>query len=253
MLSIQNISTDDNHIFFKWTSKRSYLKSSTLWTAPKTATRMQTWIQASSPSSDSKIWLRSRHAPQDIGDWWNTFSRRCRMLCSQTACKWESWMRFGHSQWKPKRCLSWLNNSVTTLFITVVVFLLDDQICRNTFSNHSTSICRNKAVLQWRWLIIDEISMISSQLLAEIDMSLRNIARRNGSRKLSAAGDVQPFGCINVRFMNDLWQLAPHRRRECKSESLMRFGHSLWGTKRCLAIAKKTFAVGFIMFVISCS
>ena len=30
-------------------------------------------------------------------------------------------------------------------------------------------------VLQWRWLIIDEISMVSSKLLAEVDTKLRSI------------------------------------------------------------------------------
>ena len=67
----------------------------------------------------------------------------------------------------------------------------------------------DKAVLQWRWLIIDEISMISSQLLAEIDMALRNIVRSNASGKLSAVGEVRPFGGINVLFVGDFWQLSP--------------------------------------------
>ncbi len=35
-----------------------------------------------------------------------------------------------------------------------------------------------KAVLPWRWLIIDEMCMISSQLLTEIDMCLRNIVSK---------------------------------------------------------------------------
>ena len=83
-----------------------------------------------------------------------------------------------------------------------------------------------KAVLQWRWLIIDEISMISSQLLAEIDTSLRNIDRSNGSERLSAAGDVRLFGVINVPFVSDFWQLDRPRGRECTWESWMRCGHS---------------------------
>ncbi|HIF22532.1 MAG TPA: hypothetical protein EYQ27_11655, partial [Gemmatimonadetes bacterium] len=66
-----------------------------------------------------------------------------------------------------------------------------------------------KAVLQWRWLIIDEISMVSSQLLAEVDMKLRNIVRNLGTGKLSESGDVRPFGGINVLFVGDFWQLDP--------------------------------------------
>ena len=34
-----------------------------------------------------------------------------------------------------------------------------------------------KRVLQWRWLIIDEISMVSAKLFAEIDMKMRSTVR----------------------------------------------------------------------------
>ena len=37
-----------------------------------------------------------------------------------------------------------------------------------------------KRVLQWRWLIIDEISMVSAKLLAEIDVKLRSVVREIG-------------------------------------------------------------------------
>ena len=32
-----------------------------------------------------------------------------------------------------------------------------------------------KKVLQWRWLFIDEISMVSAKLLAEMDVKLRKV------------------------------------------------------------------------------
>ena len=32
-----------------------------------------------------------------------------------------------------------------------------------------------KKIVQWRWLIIDEISMVSARLLAEIDAKLRGM------------------------------------------------------------------------------
>ena len=86
--------------------------------------------------------------------------------------------------------------------LTVVVFLLLSQSTKR----HSQVA---KAVLQWRWLIIDEISMISSQLLAAIDVALRNIVRSNASGTLSAVGEVRLFGCINVVFVGDFRQLAP--------------------------------------------
>ena len=34
-----------------------------------------------------------------------------------------------------------------------------------------------RRVLQWRWLIVDEISMVSASLLAEMDMKLRTVIR----------------------------------------------------------------------------
>ena len=34
-----------------------------------------------------------------------------------------------------------------------------------------------KSVLQLRWLVIDEISMVSANLLADIDTTLRSLAR----------------------------------------------------------------------------
>ena len=40
-----------------------------------------------------------------------------------------------------------------------------------------------KRVLQWRWLIIDEISMVSARLLADVDLKLRDVVRRIGTLK----------------------------------------------------------------------
>ena len=40
-----------------------------------------------------------------------------------------------------------------------------------------------KKIMQWRWLIIDEISMVSARLLAEIDAKLRDVVRRIGTLK----------------------------------------------------------------------
>ena len=64
-------------------------------------------------------------------------------------------------------------------------------------------------VLQWRWLIIDEISMVSAKLLAEIDLKLRDVVRKVGSLKLDKGGLDRAFGGINVLFSGDFWQLDP--------------------------------------------
>ena len=53
-------------------------------------------------------------------------------------------------------------------------------------------------VMQWRWLFIDEISMVSAKLLAEMDMKLRAIISEVNKLKKGAAGEVLPFGGLNV-------------------------------------------------------
>ncbi len=65
-----------------------------------------------------------------------------------------------------------------------------------------------KRVLQLRWLIIDEISMVSAKLLASIDMQLRSVVRVLGTQKMAARGIERLFGGINVLMCGDFWQLA---------------------------------------------
>ena len=59
-----------------------------------------------------------------------------------------------------------------------------------------------KKVLQWRWLIIDEISMVSAKLLAEVDVKLRSVIRDIGTQKVSH-GRARPFGGLNVLCSGD--------------------------------------------------
>ena len=65
-----------------------------------------------------------------------------------------------------------------------------------------------KAALQWRWLIIDEISMVSAKLLAQMDMKLRGVVRQIGTQKIQKGKD-QPFGGLNILCSGDFWQLDP--------------------------------------------
>jgi len=66
-----------------------------------------------------------------------------------------------------------------------------------------------RRLILWRWLIIDEVSMVSARLLAEIDMRLRDAARSIGSHKCRSNGDDRPFGGLNVLLVGDFWQLEP--------------------------------------------
>jgi DNA replication protein DnaC len=68
-----------------------------------------------------------------------------------------------------------------------------------------------KRVMRWRWLFIDEISMVSAKLLAEVDMKLRAIMSDVGSMKRGRQGQIRAFGGINIVFVGDFWQLEPPR------------------------------------------
>ena len=65
--------------------------------------------------------------------------------------------------------------------------------------------------MQWRWLFIDEISMVSAQFLAEIDAKLRTIMSQANILKKGKKGQDRPFGGLNVVFAGDFWQLDPPR------------------------------------------
>ena len=66
-----------------------------------------------------------------------------------------------------------------------------------------------KRVLQWRWLFIDEISMVGAKLLAEVEMKLRSIMSDVGTMKRGKHGFIHAFGGINIVFSGDFWQLDP--------------------------------------------
>ena len=63
-----------------------------------------------------------------------------------------------------------------------------------------------KRVLQWRWLIIGEISMVSAKLFAELEFKLRSVIRDIGTLK-TGKGQTRPFGGLNVICSGDFWQL----------------------------------------------
>ncbi len=66
-----------------------------------------------------------------------------------------------------------------------------------------------KQLLQWRWLIIDEISMVSAALLAEVDCKLRARARANSPFTKHKNAKIHQLGGLNIIMSGDLWQLPP--------------------------------------------
>lgn len=67
--------------------------------------------------------------------------------------------------------------------------------------------------VQWRWLSIDEISMLSAELLARLEARCRQVILDVCAAKYSAPGKfhVVSFGGLNVILCGDLWQLPPPR------------------------------------------
>eukprot|EP00438_Fugacium_kawagutii_P033974 Skav228932 [mRNA] locus=scaffold2181:248822:258688:+ [translate_table: standard] len=67
-----------------------------------------------------------------------------------------------------------------------------------------------RQTLQWRWLIVDEFSMVSAELLAELEFACRELMRDLGFAKYSSQGkDIRPFGGLNVILVGDVYQLPP--------------------------------------------
>ena len=62
---------------------------------------------------------------------------------------------------------------------------------------------------EWRWLFIDEISMVGARLLAEIDCKIREVVSDVGTLRRGTKGPVRAFGGINVLLVGDFWQLDP--------------------------------------------
>ena len=66
--------------------------------------------------------------------------------------------------------------------------------------------------LRWRWLILDEISMVSAELLARLELRCRELIRDLGQSKYEKdTAYARPFGGLNVVLAGDLWQLPPPR------------------------------------------
>ena len=73
-----------------------------------------------------------------------------------------------------------------------------ENIRRREGSNEANEYEIMKRLLQLRWLIVDEISMVSAKLLADMDMKLRSTCRFIDKHALNADGSIKPFGGLHV-------------------------------------------------------
>eukprot|EP00438_Fugacium_kawagutii_P008899 Skav215707 [mRNA] locus=scaffold2573:242958:252224:+ [translate_table: standard] len=99
--------------------------------------------------------------------------------------------------------------------------------------------------LRWRWLIIDEISMVSAELLARLELRCRELVRDLAQSKYAMdQAYARPFGGLNVILAGDMWQLPPPRGTflgdvpwewltRCKNKKVAHTIHGqqlVWGT-----------------------
>ena len=66
-----------------------------------------------------------------------------------------------------------------------------------------------KAILQLRWLIIDDINMVSARILADVDTKLRRFARAVDPYVKDASKNPRPVAGLNILCSGDVWQLPP--------------------------------------------
>lgn len=66
----------------------------------------------------------------------------------------------------------------------------------------------HKRMAHWRWLILDEISLVDAKLLGQAEKDLREVLPVNNPWKMKD-GQVRPFAGVNVIFTGDFHQLPP--------------------------------------------
>ena len=76
-------------------------------------------------------------------------------------------------------------------------------------NNAEASTLTSKRLAQLRWIIIDEISMVSARLLAQLERRLRDVIPTASEFKCNAEGQVRSFAGVNIIFLGDFHQLPP--------------------------------------------
>ena len=90
-----------------------------------------------------------------------------------------------------------------------------------------------------RWILLDEISMVSAELFAELERRVSQAARPAGTYKLRPDKSKRPFGGFNILLFGDWWQLRPVRSTalfdqpsKARSGSAYEGLQRLWGRNR---------------------
>lgn len=90
-----------------------------------------------------------------------------------------------------------------------------------------------------RWILIDEISMVSAELLSELQRRVCQAVRPMGTYKKRHDKSIRPFGGINTLLFGDWWQLRPVQATslfDCPSKAKSGSAYEglllLWGQSR---------------------
>ena len=76
----------------------------------------------------------------------------------------------------------------------------------NKSGKRDTSLLFHRC-MNLRWLLIDEISMVSAELLAELEYLVTQAMRSQNTYKKRRDKSVRPFGGVNTLLLGDWWQL----------------------------------------------
>ena len=112
---------------------------------------------------------------------------------------------------KLKGRIDWHGSTIIYLFLGLATFnfLTHPSFLAPTVLRHIISLLQHCA---WRWLIIDEISMVSAELLARLELRCRELVRDLAQSKYAKdAAYARPFGGLNDILAGDMWQLPPPR------------------------------------------
>jgi hypothetical protein len=82
---------------------------------------------------------------------------------------------------------------------------LDLQKLRDTERSQATA----KRIANWRWVLVDEVGMVSACLLAHMELRLQRAVPKANQWKSDDRGLARPFAGVNVVFLGDFGQLDP--------------------------------------------
>eukprot|EP00959_Pyramimonas_sp_CCMP1952_P368434 7717526-Pyramimonas_sp.AAC.1 len=95
----------------------------------------------------------------------------------------------------------------TVHFLAGLNPFMKSAVVESNVDAHVTSQPVQSRCLLCRVILIDEVFMLSSQLLAEVENQIRNGVSDASRYKYDSAGRVREWGGINVGFIGDSYQL----------------------------------------------